>query len=42
MKLTGHSSEAIHHGYTHHELEVLCNAVKKLPSLNEVRSSQTN
>jgi integrase len=33
MKLTGHSSEAIHRGYTHHELEVLKNAVQKLPSL---------
>jgi integrase len=33
MKLTGHSSEAIHRGYTHHELAVLRNAVAKLPSL---------
>jgi len=33
MKLTGHSSEAVHRGYTHHELEVLKNAVSKLPSL---------
>jgi integrase len=33
MKLTGHSSEAIHRGYTHHELEVLRKAVQKLPSL---------
>jgi integrase len=34
MKLTGHSSEAVHRGYTHHELEVLKSAVSKLPSLN--------
>jgi integrase len=33
MKLTGHSSEAVHRGYTHHELEVLKSAVCKLPSL---------
>jgi integrase len=33
MKLTGHSSEAVHRGYTHHELEVLKSAVTKLPSL---------
>jgi len=32
MKLTGHSSEAVHHGYTHHELEALKNAVWKLPA----------
>jgi len=34
MKLTGHSSEAVHRGYTHHELDVLKSAVSKLPSLN--------
>jgi integrase len=34
MKLTGHSSEVVHRGYTHHELEVLKSAVSKLPSLN--------
>jgi integrase len=34
MKLTGHSSEAIHRGYTHHELATLRSAVEKLPSLN--------
>jgi integrase len=34
MKLTGHSSEAVHRGYTHHEMEVLKSAVSKLPSLN--------
>ena len=33
MKLTGHSSDAVHRGYTHHELETLRKAVKKLPSL---------
>ena len=35
MKLTGHSSEAIHRGYTHHELALLRSAVAKLPSLRE-------
>ena len=34
MKLTGHSSESVHRGYTHHELENLRSAVTKLPSLN--------
>ncbi|HWX22426.1 MAG TPA: tyrosine-type recombinase/integrase [Candidatus Binatia bacterium] len=34
MKLTGHSSESVHRGYTHHELAVLKDAVSKLPSLN--------
>ena len=33
MKLTGHKSESIHAGYTHHELEVLRAAVGKLPGL---------
>ncbi len=33
MKLTGHSSDAIHRGYTHHELATLRDAVEKLPSL---------
>jgi hypothetical protein len=33
MKLTGHKTEAIHQGYTHHELEVLRSAVEKLPAL---------
>lgn len=33
MKLTGHSSAAVHKGYTHHELKVLKDAVGKLPSL---------
>ena len=34
MKLTGHKSEAIHAGYTHHELATLRAAVGKLPTLN--------
>ena len=34
MKLTGHSSEAVHRGYTHHELAILKNAVSKLPPLS--------
>lgn len=34
MKLTGHTTEAIHRGYTHHELEALRAAVAKLPSLS--------
>jgi integrase len=34
MKLTGHTTEAVHRGYTHHELEVLKAAVSKLRSLN--------
>jgi integrase len=34
MKLTGHKTEAIHQGYTHHELEVLRSAVGKLPALS--------
>jgi hypothetical protein len=33
MKPTGHSSEAVHRGYTHHELATLRTAVEKLPSL---------
>jgi integrase len=34
MKLTGHKTEAIHRGYTHHELEKLRAAVEKIPSLD--------
>jgi hypothetical protein len=34
MKPTGHSSQAVHRGYTHHELAVLKSAVSKLPSLS--------
>ena len=33
MKLTGHSSEGEHRKYTHHELDNLRAAVKKIPSL---------
>lgn len=33
MKLTGHASDAIHRGYTHHELQTLREAMSKLPSL---------
>jgi len=33
MKLTGHKSEAMHQGYTHHEFEQLHAAVQKIPSL---------
>lgn len=33
MKLTGHKSESVHAGYTHHELETLRAAVAKLPRL---------
>lgn len=34
MKLNGHSSEAVHRGYTHHQLATLRDAVTKLPSLS--------
>jgi len=33
MKLTGHTTEAAHRGYTHHELETLRAAIAKLPTL---------
>jgi hypothetical protein len=33
MKLTGHTSEASHRGYTHHEVETLRAAIGKLPAL---------
>jgi integrase len=33
MKLTGHTSEAVHRGYSHHELAVLRKAMLKLPGL---------
>ena len=39
MKLTGHTTEAVHRGYTHHELEVMRAAVEKLPSLEAPKSS---
>ena len=34
MKLTGHKSEAVHAGYTHHQLDTLRAAIGKLPGLN--------
>jgi integrase len=34
MKLTGHKTESVNRGYTHHELEPLRAAVDKIPSLN--------
>jgi integrase len=33
MKLTGHTTETAHRGYTHHELETLRAAIGKLPTL---------
>ena len=36
MKLTGHKTESVHRGYTHHELEKLREAVEKIPSLQKV------
>jgi len=33
MKLTGHTTEAAHRGYTHHELETLRASIAKLPTL---------
>lgn len=33
MKLTGHKTESVNRGYTHHELEPLRAAVEKIPSL---------
>ena len=36
MKLTGHKSEAIHAGYTHHELETLRAALWQMPGLTAV------
>jgi integrase len=33
MKLTGHTTEAVHRGYTHHELESLRAAIAKLPTI---------
>jgi hypothetical protein len=32
MKLTGHKTEAVHRGHTHHELENPRAAVEKIPS----------
>jgi integrase len=36
MKLTGHSSEGEHKKYTHHEMDNLRAAVKKIPSLGSI------
>ena len=33
MKLTGHSDQDVHAGYTHHELETLRAAVAHIPSV---------
>ena len=33
MKLTGHKTESVNRGYTHHELKKLRAAVEKIPSL---------
>jgi integrase len=33
MKLTGHKTEAVHKGYSHHEIETLRGAIEKMPSL---------
>ena len=35
MKLTGHKTESVHRGYTHHEIEKLRAAVQKIPSLQK-------
>ena len=35
MKLTGHGSEAVHRGYTHHEMQTLRAAVERLPGLSQ-------
>jgi integrase len=35
MKLTGHTTEAAHRGYSHHELETLRAAISKLPELSK-------
>lgn len=38
MKLTGHKSERIHQGYTHHELEPLRAALDKLPGIGATKA----
>ena len=40
MKLMGHSSEAVHRGYTHHELDILKRAISQLPSLNSEEAAR--
>lgn len=37
MKLTGHSSEAVHRGYSHHEFSVLRDAMLKLPGISSTK-----
>jgi integrase len=36
MKLTGHKSEAVHRGYSHHEMKTLADAVAKMPGLDKM------
>jgi len=38
MKLTGHTTEGEHQKYTHHEMENLRAAVKKIPDTKKVPS----
>lgn len=38
MKLTGHTTEAVHRGYTHLEIETLRAAVSKLPALQSLKT----
>ena len=38
QKLVGHSDSGVHKRYTHHELQILRDAVAKLPSLNAGRA----
>ena len=38
MKLTGHTSEAAHRGYSQHDLAVLRKAVLKMPGFTESKS----
>jgi integrase len=33
MKLTGHSTRDVHAGYSHHEMELLRNAIAELPKV---------
>lgn len=41
MKLTGHTSEAVHRGYSHHEMKVLRVAMLKLPSLHPLKEDNS-
>ena len=41
MKLTGHSSKPVHHGYTHLELDTLKNAVTALPLFGHAGNGPT-